>query len=69
MTALDNILSAFGQLNKALIDTSSIIYTLKAGYFALLGQTIQLYSIPEVISEIKIEIAGVRVIHPTGSPR
>ena len=27
MTALDNILSAFGQLNKALIDTASGIYT------------------------------------------
>ena len=64
----DEILLSFGQLKKALTDTSSIIYTQEAGYFAILGKTIQLYTIPEVISEIKSEVAGVRVVPPPGSP-
>lgn len=66
--ASDDILLAFCRLKQALIDTSSIIYTQKAGYFVVLGKTIQLYTIPEVISEIKIVVAGVRVIRPPGSP-
>jgi len=39
------ILDALEGLKKALIDTSSIIYVQKAGYFDVLARTIQLYSI------------------------
>jgi len=62
------ILCAFEQLKKALIDTSSIIYVQKAGYFDVLAGTIQLYSIPAVISESKTHIAGVTLIPPSESP-
>ena len=65
--AIEEILQAFEGLKKAVIDTSSIIYTRKAGYFPVLGETIQLYSIPEVISEIKTAGSGIRVIDPPGS--
>jgi hypothetical protein len=62
------ILRALEQLKKALIDTSSIIYVQKAGYFDVLAGTIQLYSIPEVVSESKTHVAGVTLIHPSESP-
>lgn len=64
----DAILGAFERLKKALIDTSSIIYLQKAGYFDALAGTVQLYSIPEVISESKTHVAGVTLIHPSESP-
>ena len=64
----DAILGAFERLKKALIDTSSIIYLQKAGYFDALAGTVQLYSIPEVISEFKTHVAGVTLIHPSESP-
>jgi hypothetical protein len=64
----DAILDAFERLKKALIDTSSIIYVQKAGYFDALAGTIQLYSIPGVISEFKTHVAGVTLIHPSESP-
>jgi len=67
VAASDDILLAFGRLKKAVIDSSSIIYTQKAGYFAVLGKTIQLYSIPEVLSEIKARAPGVRVMRSSGS--
>ena len=62
------ILGALGRLKKALIDTSSIIYVQKAGYYDALARTIQLYSIPEVISESKTHVADVTLIHPSESP-
>jgi len=67
VAASDDILLAFGRLKKAVIDSSSIIYTQKAGYFAVLGKTIQLYSIPAVLSEIKARAPGVRVMRSSGS--
>ena len=63
----DTILRALERLKTALIDTSSIIYIQKAGYFDVLSGTIQLYSIPEVISEAKTPVAGVALIHPAES--
>ncbi len=65
--ASNDILLAFSRLKQALIDTSSIIYTQKADYLTVLGKTIQLYSIPEVITEIKTEAVGVRIIRHPGS--
>ena len=61
----DTILRALERLKTALIDTSSIIYIQKAGYLEVLSRTIQLYSIPEVISEAKTPVAGVALIHPS----
>jgi len=55
------------RLKTALIDTSSIIYIQKAGYFDVLARVIQLYTIPEVIAETKTQVAGVKLIHPCGS--
>jgi hypothetical protein len=68
VTAPDKILRAFQQLKSALIDSSSIIYIQKAGYFDILGGEIQLYSIPEVVSETKIRLTGVKLIHFSVSP-
>ena len=64
----DTILRVLERLNTALIDTSSIIYIQKAGYFDVLAGTIKLYSIPEVITESKTHIAGVTLIQPSESP-
>ena len=61
-------LRAFEQLKKALIDTSSIIYSQKAGFLSILSRTIQLYSIPEVISEAGKQVPGVELLQHTGSP-
>jgi len=61
-------LLAFEQLKKALIDTSSIIYSQKAGFFSILSRTIQLYSIPEVVSETEKQIPGVALLQHSGSP-
>ena len=66
--ASNDILAAFSRLKQALIATSSIIYTQKAGYFAVLGKTIQLYSIPEVISEVKTGVTGIHVLRPPVPP-
>jgi len=68
VTAPNKILWAFERLENALIDTSSILYVQKAGYFGILSTTIQLYSIPEVISETKTQVAGVTLIHSSGPP-
>lgn len=68
VTAPNKILWAFERLKNALIDTSSILYVQKAGFFSILSRTIQLYSIPEVISETKTQVPGVTLIHPSGPP-
>ena len=62
VTAPHKILCDLQYLKSALIDTSSILYMQKAGYFDLLSRTIQLYSIPQVISEIKTPVSGLTII-------
>ncbi|MGB5746303.1 MAG: hypothetical protein WBM69_04930 [Desulfobacterales bacterium] len=66
--APNKTLRAFEQLKKALIDASSIIYSQKAGFFSILSRTIQLYSIPEVISETEKQVPGVVLLQHSGSP-
>jgi len=66
-TTPDKILRALSLLKKAIIDTSSILYIQKAGYFDVLSSTIQLYSIPEVISEVKTPVSGLTLIPHSGS--
>ena len=60
-------LQAVSQLKRALIDTSSILYMQKAGYFDLLVRTIKLYTIPEVISEVGSKARGLTLIRLFGS--
>jgi len=67
VAAPNTTLRAFEQLKKALIDTSSIIYAQKVGFFSILSCTVKLYSIPEVISETKTQVSRVRLIHPSES--
>ncbi len=38
-------------LSRALIDASSIIYMQKAGFFTELANTVNLYSLPEILAE------------------
>ena len=66
--ATEEILQAFEGLKKALIDTSSIIYIQKAGYLDVLNQTIDLNTIPEVISETKACITGIKLIQAPNLP-
>lgn len=60
-------LHSLSQLESALIDASSILYMQKAGYFDLLVGAIKLYTIPEVILEIRSNTGGLRLIRPCGS--
>ena len=54
--------SGFDHLHSALIDTSSVIYITKAGYFLDLAQTIKLYTIPEVIGELGTPEPSIEVL-------
>jgi hypothetical protein len=67
VTASHKTLRELEYLKAALIDTSSILYIQKAGYFGVLSRTIQLYSIAEVISELKTPVSGVTLI-PNSEP-
>ena len=60
-------LRSLSQLKRALIDTSSILYMQEAGYFDLLAGTIDLYTIPEVMSEIRSKPRGLSLIRFAGS--
>ncbi len=45
------VFSQFNQLDKALIDASSIIYANKADFLEMLTNTVRLFSIHEILSE------------------
>jgi len=45
------IFGQFDQLNQALIDASSIIYTQKAEFLEILASSVKLFSITEILSE------------------
>jgi len=47
-----DIFSQFNQLDKALIDASSIIYANKADFLKMLSTTVKLFSISEILSEV-----------------
>ena len=49
--AAQDIFHRFDQLNKALIDASSIIYIAKADFLPILASSIGLFSIQEILSE------------------
>lgn len=51
MESRHQVLPQFRTLSRALIDASSIIYMHKAGFFAKLANTVNLYSPPEIIAE------------------
>jgi len=46
------VFSQFNQLDKALIDASSIIYANKADFLKMLSATLKLFSIREILSEV-----------------
>ena len=58
----------YDRLSKVTIDASSIIYMLKAGFLGLLGSTISLRSVPEVIEEVGWPELPVIAV-PTASPK
>jgi rRNA-processing protein FCF1 len=47
-----SLITRFDTLKKAVIDTSSIIYMNKAGFFEIVSRTLNLITIPEVFDEL-----------------
>lgn len=58
----DTIRSHFQSLHHALIDTSSIIYMNKAGYFDPLASCLELYAPAQVIKEVGLVDLNIRTI-------
>ena len=59
---LQEIISRFDLLDKALIDASSIIYTHRADFLEILASSIRLFSIPEILSETGPVSKGIETI-------
>jgi hypothetical protein len=57
------VLAQFQQLKKALIDTSSIIYAGKTGFFDILKAQLELITIPEVGAEAGSDADGIQTIN------
>ena len=57
------IISQFTQLERAIIDASSIIYTEKAGFLNILCDVLNIYSLPEIITEAGNPKIRVQLIH------
>jgi rRNA-processing protein FCF1 len=57
------VLAQFKQLRKAMIDTSSIIYARKAGFFRILQANIELITIPEIKAEAGDDADGIETMH------
>ena len=55
----------FDTLSQALIDTSSIIYLKKAGYFEHIATSINLFSISEIMSEFGENVNEITLIDNT----
>ncbi len=60
--SLHETLSEFQSLNKVLIDTSSIIYIIKTGFWALLTESIAVYTIPSVIQELGYPVQQINLL-------
>ncbi|MBC8182481.1 hypothetical protein H8E88_15385 [candidate division KSB1 bacterium] len=60
--SIDIVLNQFSKLTKALIDASSIIYSSKAGFLDILGETIRLYTIPEIFTETLQDQKNIQLI-------
>jgi len=45
------VFQPFLELNRALIDASTIIYMYRAGYFDKVARAVDLYSLPEILAE------------------
>lgn len=59
---MQKIFKQFFELNKALIDASSIIYLDKAGFLQQLSETISLITIQEIISETALPDHQIHII-------
>ena len=53
------VIQGFETLRAALIDASSVIYTLKAGFFEILLKSLSLYSPVEIIRELGDDAAAI----------
>jgi hypothetical protein len=63
----DQVLSRFEGLTRALIDSSSIIYIQKAGFFLALAETLALHSLPEMIAETGPPDVSIHLVHSDDS--
>ncbi len=57
------VLRQFRGLRKALVDTSSIIYMQKAGFFREVAHAVELYAPPEIVAETGFADLPVRGRH------
>ena len=62
---LEDICRRFDRLHRAFIDTSSIIYMHKAGFFDLVGRSIHLVTIRDVIREAGMSDLRIETVTPT----
>ena len=60
---IEKIVIQFSNLTKALIDASSIIYATKTGFLEILGSTIRLYTIPEILFEANQNYKDIKIIN------
>ncbi|HUX11672.1 MAG TPA: hypothetical protein VMW87_01515 [Spirochaetia bacterium] len=63
----DHELAALGELSRCLLDSSSAIYMEKAGFLRLLGSTVELFTIREVVDETGFTDMPVSLLE-TGRP-
>ncbi len=59
-------LEAFASLRRCLLDSSSAIYMEKAGYLGFAGRTLDMQTIPQVITETGYHTMPVLVVRPSG---
>ena len=59
--AIEDIISQFNNLKEAIVDSSSVIYMSKAGFFSLVEQNISLITIPEVLEEIGLQDTEIQL--------
>lgn len=57
------IISQFTRLERAIIDASSIIYAEKAGFLNILCDALNIYCLPEILTEAGNPIIRVKLIH------
>ncbi len=60
---IKNVLKQFKKLSTALIDSSSIIYMEKADFFGIVLSSIELYSIEEILAEVRQPYPQIKKIN------
>jgi hypothetical protein len=62
--AIAAALAGFQQLERAIIDASSMIYLTKAGYFLLVSRALKLFTLPEILSEVGFSVENISLLEP-----